>query len=172
MHAHRTSRSFVRRNVRAGAALLATTASAAILGGCVERELVAESEPSGALVSMNDQEAGRTPVGRDFQWYGTYDVVVRQEGYETLRTRTPVIAPPWLWMPFDFLAEILPITIRDVHRVRYELKPTTEETVDPQRVLGRGQALRERLESGERPAEKVPATSATTGDKATTRGTK
>src|SRR4051812_4161464 len=68
-----------------------------LAGGCVERELVVESAPDGALVYMNDQEVGRTPIRRDFQWYGTYDVVVRKEGYETLRAQTPVIAPPWLW---------------------------------------------------------------------------
>ena len=147
------------RSVRwVAVALLATVA-----GGCVERELVAESEPSGALVSMNDQEAGRTPLGRDFQWYGTYDVTVRQEGYETLRTRTPVIAPPWLWVPFDFVAEILPVTIRDVHRKRYTLTPLTEETADPQQVVGRARELQGRLEFGDRGEVKTPSTTPTTG---------
>ena len=51
-----------------------------LAGGCVERELVVESDPDGALVYMNDQELGRTPIRRDFQWYGTYDVVVVAPG--------------------------------------------------------------------------------------------
>lgn len=147
-----------RVTIPAGAtrAAVAAVLLAAAGGGCVERELVAESEPAGALVSMNDQEAGRTPLARDFQWYGTYDVTVRHDGYETLRTRTPVIAPPWLWAPFDFLAEVLPVTIRDVHRSRYVLQPTTNETVDTRLMVGRARELRGRLESGERPADSTP----------------
>jgi hypothetical protein len=73
-----------------------------------------------------------------------------------------VIAPPWLWVPFDFLAEILPITIRDVHTVRYELTPTTDETVDPGRVVERARELRGRLESGERTTIKATTNKAST----------
>src|SRR5688500_18580755 len=55
-------------------------------GGCVVREMVIDSEPRGALVYLNDQEIGRTPLTKEFTWYGTYDAVVRLEGYETLKT--------------------------------------------------------------------------------------
>ena len=130
--------------------------------GCVERELVVESNPDGALVYMNDQEIGRTPIRRDFQWYGTYDVVVRKDGYETLRTRTPVIAPPWLWMPFDLICQILPFRITDTQRVKYELKPASEAATDPARMIRRGRELQGKLESGEatvfKPLTTQPAT--------------
>jgi hypothetical protein len=81
MHVIRTSRRFAGGCLLGAAGALLMTSA-----GCVERELVAESEPSGALVSLNDLEVGRTPLGREFQWYGTYDATVRQDGYETLRT--------------------------------------------------------------------------------------
>lgn len=118
------------------------------LAGCVERELIATSEPPGALVSLNNEEISRTPLGREFQWYGYYDASVRLEGYETLKTVTPVVAPPWLWFPLDFLAEIVPITIRDVHRVHYVLEPTTYEQVAPDALIDRARSLQGRLESG------------------------
>ena len=55
----------------------------AAVTGCnrVERNLQVTSNPPGALVYLNGQEAGRTPMNKSFVWYGTYDVQVRKEGY-------------------------------------------------------------------------------------------
>src|SRR5258706_4588430 len=96
------------------------------LGGCVEHQMVVDTEPQGALVYANGQEIGRTPIRREFNWYGTYDVVVRKEGYETLRLKQPVIAPWWQWVPFDFFAEILPWRTTDTQKFRYTMQPTTQ----------------------------------------------
>ena len=64
----------------------------AILGsGCVQRSLTVRSNPSGAMVSLNDVEVGRTPVTHSFQWYGYYDVEVRLSGYSSVKTVSPVI---------------------------------------------------------------------------------
>ena len=143
-----------RRLLFAVVVLVALTAG---LGGCVERELQVNSEPQGALVYLNDQEVGRTPLRQDFTWYGTYDVAVRKEGYQTLKTESPVIAPWWQWIPFDFVADILPFRLKDSHALHYTLKPTTETAVDPDRLVQRGQAMRDQLESGEKPL-KTPKT--------------
>ena len=126
-------------------------------GGCVERELQVNSDPQGALVYLNEQEVGRTPLRQDFTWYGTYDVAVRKEGYETLKTTSPVIAPWWQWIPFDFVADVLPFRLKDSHALRYTLKPTTQTAVDPDRLVQRGQSMRDQLESGEKPL-KTPKT--------------
>src|SRR5688500_11229913 len=109
--------------------LLASLPAASALGitGCVERELVATSEQPGALVLLNNDEISRTPLAREFQWYGYYDATVQAEGHETLKTVTSVVAPPWLWFPLDLVMEVIPLTIRDVHRVHYVLKPTSEQ---------------------------------------------
>ena len=93
---------------------------------------------------------------QDFTWYGTYDVAVRKEGYETLKTESPVIAPWWQWVPFDFVADVLPFRLKDSHALSYKLKPTPETAVDPDRLVQRGQAMRDQLESGEKPAENSP----------------
>ncbi|MCC5829414.1 MAG: PEGA domain-containing protein [Phycisphaeraceae bacterium] len=50
------------------------------LGGCVRRTITITSEPSGALVHLNDQEVGRTPLTIGFTHYGVYDVRLTHEG--------------------------------------------------------------------------------------------
>ncbi|HEY8747310.1 MAG TPA: PEGA domain-containing protein [Tepidisphaeraceae bacterium] len=109
------------------------------------------SNPPGALVTMNDQEVGRTPFNKTFTWYGTFEVQVRKEGYETLKVDTPVIAPWWQWLPFDLLAEVVPLRLEDHHEVAYSLKPVSDVQADPEAIVQRGQALRERLESSQLP---------------------
>src|SRR5271165_6136597 len=89
--------------------------------GCVERTLSVQTEPSGALVRLNDSELGRTPVQRDFTWYGTYDVVIRKDGYETLKTKAEVIAPWYEWVPFDLISAVVPFNIKDERVLKYKL---------------------------------------------------
>jgi hypothetical protein len=129
-----------------------------VLGGCVERTLTIRSDPPNALVYMNDQEVGRTPLSRRFIWYGYYDVQVRKDGYQTLNATTPVIAPWWQWIPFDFVAELLPLRLEDTHAVSYKLQPLSHVQVDPQAMVERGQKLGERLETGRPPAPKKKST--------------
>jgi hypothetical protein len=120
-------------------------------GGCVERILSVQSNPSGALVYLNGQEMGRTPVQRDFTWYGTYDVVVRREGYETIKKSEPVIAPIYEWVPFDLVAELLPIPITNRHTLRYDLKPMPPATEASPGLMGRADQLKGELESSHFP---------------------
>jgi hypothetical protein len=121
----------------------------AVGAGCVERTIDVTSNPPGALVTMNDQEIGRTPLSKTFTWYGTFDVQVRKEGYQTLKTETPVIAPIWEWFPFDLLIELLPVRLEDHHDIAYTLTPFSDEQSDPEAMVQRGQALRERLEGSQ-----------------------
>jgi hypothetical protein len=121
------------------------------LGGCVERTLTITSTPPGALVTLNDMEIGRTPLSKQFTWYGTFDVQVRKEGYQTLSTATPVIAPWWQWLGFDLVAELIPLPLKDEHQVSYTLQPQSLSQVDQEAIVHRGQQLRERLESSQLP---------------------
>src|SRR5258705_14001278 len=94
---------------------LLPTAYCLLFAGCVEQTMDIQSDPPGALVYLNNQELGRTPLTRDFKWYGDYDVQVRLEGYETLKTHEKVIAPAWNWVPFDLFAQLIPANFKD-HR--------------------------------------------------------
>ena len=54
--------------------------------GCVERKLTINTEPQGALVILNYEEIGTSPVTVSFSWYGDYRVRISKQGYETLNT--------------------------------------------------------------------------------------
>lgn len=118
------------------------------MAGCgVERTMLVESDPPGAIVYVNDQEFGRTPLRRDFIWYGNYDVVVRAEGYETLKTNAWVVAPWWQWPPFDLFAEVLPFRPKDQRSLKFSLEPASTQPVDPDQILARAAEMEGMLES-------------------------
>jgi len=130
-------------------------------GGCVEQLLSIDSGPSEAVVTLNDQEIGRTPVTTNFKWYGYYDVSVRKDGYQTLKAKSPVIAPWWQWVPFDLFAQLLPLRLTDQQFLHYMLKPITARLNDPNRLLRQGERLRGELETGANEPRTRPARSAT-----------
>jgi len=127
--------------------------------GCLHRTIEVTSDPPGALVILKDQEAGRTPFKTEFKWYGVYDIELSKDGYEPIKTTAPIIAPWWQWVPFDLFTEMLPI--EDRHELNYTMvAPTTRQT-DPELLLRRGEDLRGKLQSSERPTTQ-PTTQPTT----------
>jgi hypothetical protein len=120
-----------------------------LAGGCVQRTMTINSDPPGAVVVMNDQELGRTPLTKGFTWYGTYDVQVRLEGYQTLSKKERVIAPLWQWPPFDLAAEFWPGHLKDERHFFYSLKPVSTTQVSAQTMLARSAELQSKLESSQ-----------------------
>ena len=116
--------------------------------GCVgvRRELTVQSEPAGALVYINDEEVGRTPLTHEFIYYGTMDVKLRKDGYETLADTPKVWSPWWQIPPIDLVAEALSLT--DRHQLSYELTPKVQGA-PPEELVRRGEELRTRLQSSE-----------------------
>ena len=96
------------------------------LAGCIHRSLTIKTDPPGAMVYVNDQLKGDSPVTYDFEWYGWYRLTLRKDGYERLDDRKLVRAPVWFWIPFDLPMELLPFPIRDDRTWSYTLTPTTE----------------------------------------------
>jgi hypothetical protein len=116
------------------------------LGGCgVQRELVLTSNPKNALVYLNGEEIGRTPVEYEFLWFGKYDVMVRKEGYITAKTTTNVKPPWWQWVPFDFFAELMPFHLRDKQIFTYSLLPASTQPADAELMLENAAEYREKL---------------------------
>src|SRR4051794_35452048 len=99
-----------------------------LAGGCVQRTLTVRSDPPGALGYFNDVEYGRTPVTRPITWYGTYQVEIRKDGYQSVKTSAKVWAPWWQWVPFDLFTEVLPVT--DHHELMYTLREPSEGQTD------------------------------------------
>ena len=108
------------------------------------------SEPAGALVYLNDQEVGRTPVSVPFTWYGDYDVILRKEGYRTLKTHARVDAPWYELPPIDFISEVLvPWEIHDHHELPlYRLEPLKPPS--PAELIQRAREFREQARKAER----------------------
>ncbi|HUT45814.1 MAG TPA: PEGA domain-containing protein [Sedimentisphaerales bacterium] len=94
------------------------------LAGCVERELTINTKPQGAVVALNDEEIGESPVTVNFNWYGDYYVRISKEGYETLNTHRDLKGPWYDHFLFDFFAQIVnPNRIVDSYEWTFEISP-------------------------------------------------
>jgi hypothetical protein len=122
--------------------------------GCIERILTIQTDPPGALVELNAQEMGRTPVSRDFTWYGTYDITIRLENYRTLKTVAKVWAPIYEWIPLDLITELLPFPFKDHHTLNYTLDPEPPASQPSPGILQRAQQLKGQMETTHYPGEK------------------
>ena len=128
------------------ARLLALAALAALsLAGCVERELTINTEPQGALVTLNDEQIGVSPVTVPFNWYGNYGVRISKDGYETIDTARKLKAPLHDHAPLDFFAQILyPGRIVDSYEWTFELEPRQYPTRE--QVLENAETLRSQFD--------------------------
>lgn len=126
--------------IRSVVVFAAVCMTAVALAGCVERQLTINTEPQGAMIVLNDQEIGISPVTVPFNWYGDYWVRVSKDGYETLNTHRELEAPLHDYLPFDFFAQILyPGHLVDAYEWTFELAPkeypTREELIEHARSL-------------------------------------
>ena len=125
--------------------LAAVCVIAVALAGCVERRLTINTEPQGAIVVLNDQQIGESPVTVPFNWYGDYWVRVSKDGYETLNTHRELEAPLHDYLPFDLFVQILyPGHIVDTYEWTFELEPQTYPT--PEELIEHARSLRAELE--------------------------
>jgi len=104
------------------AVILVALIAALLLAGCVERHLTINTEPQGAMVFLNDEEIGESPVTVSFEWYGDYNVRISKEGFETLKTHRKLKAPWYDEFPFDFFAMLNPKRTVDSYQWSFELE--------------------------------------------------
>ena len=81
--------------------------SVILVAGCVERRLTIITEPSDAVVWLNDEEIGASPVTVGFNWYGDYKVRIEKEGYQIPNTHRDLPRPAEDHFPLDFFTEVL-----------------------------------------------------------------
>jgi len=114
------------------------------LSGCLERQLTINTDPSAALVELNDEEIGISPVTVNFNWYGDYNVRISKDGYETLKTHRLLKAPWYDHFPFDFFAQILSSKTQvDKYEWQFTLEPKKE--VNPDQLIKDALKLKEQL---------------------------
>jgi hypothetical protein len=122
---------------------IASLAAALILSGCVERNLTINTKPEGATVILNDEEIGNSPVTVSFEWYGDYNVAIRKEGYETLKTHRKLKAPWYDGFPFDFLTLLNPERTVDEYEWTFELEPKKE--ISRKELIRQAEELKKQL---------------------------
>ncbi len=115
--------------------------------GCVSRRLMMQSDPPGALVLVDGEEVGFTPVSVDFTYYGKRQVTLIKDGYETL-SLLQTVPPPWYQYPVvEFFSDnLLPTRVTDRQRFNYRLQPRVVSS--SQDLLQRGEGLRNEAQIG------------------------
>ncbi len=128
--------------IGAMAALGPTSAEAA-----VRRRLTIRSNPEGALVYVDDQQIGATPVSVSFTYYGTRKIQLIKDGFKTVTLRQ-TFSPPWYQIPpLDFFSENLyGGELRDEHVVDVQLEPETIPSTNE--LWQRAEALRSSARAG------------------------
>src|SRR5688572_9422551 len=123
-----------------------------LMPGCVRRTVTIKTAPKGAMVTLNDEKIGTSPVSVDFTWYGDYDVIIQHEGYESLQTHHKIDAPWYQVPPIDFVAEVLvPFEIHDQREASFTLEPA--KTVARDKLIEDAKQIRDRtlFEAGDEP---------------------
>ncbi len=107
-----------------------------------------QSNPPGAMVLMEGKEIGLTPTGVDFTYYGTRELTLIKDGYETKTQLVPVRAPWYQWPVIEFFSDnFLPGRVTDRRSVQFEMEP--KRMVPNQELLNRGQSLRNEAQIGQ-----------------------
>lgn len=116
----------------------------ACLSGCVHRRMTIRTNPPGAVVYVDGYKIGTTPVSTNFIHYGTRNIRIAKDGYETMQVEQPIPAPWYQIPPIDFVAETLvPKEIRDHRTLNYQLVP--QRVVPPDELRARAEDLRARV---------------------------
>jgi hypothetical protein len=115
-----------------------------LLTGCVERRLTINTQPQGALVVLNDEEIGTSPVTTSFEWYGDYWVRISKDGYETLDTHRNLKGPWYDQFPFDFFAMLNSKRTVDSYEWTFELAPKKQPTSDE--LIQKAEELKRQLD--------------------------
>ncbi len=123
--------------------LLAVWAAVLCTTGCVHRRMTIESVPGRALVVVDGEEIGFTPASVDFTYYGTREIKLIKDGFETMTVQQPVPAPWYQIPPFDFFSDNFAFgQIKDQHRFVYQMQPSVTGQAETQGLIDRAQSLR------------------------------
>ncbi len=108
--------------------LLPAAVLMAACAGCVRKTFAVRTDPPGAVVYVDGEEIGRSPI-HNVPWFfdGTREITVAKAGYLTERRIVKMRASWFSWFPLDIISElIVPWDIHDRRYYYFALKP-----VDP-----------------------------------------
>jgi hypothetical protein len=119
------------------------TCALLVVTGCVDRQIIVESNVPNAQVYINDAFVGPAPAYSTFEYYGRFKMTVVYPGYETIEKQVHIVAPWYSYPPIDFFAEaVWPFHIHDTRRYCFDLRETSKTRVDE--LINNAEALRQR----------------------------
>ncbi len=137
----------LRHSTCRGVILLLTVLAMLSGPGCVHRKILVRSNPEGALVTIDQQPIGHTPVAVPFTYYGTREIRVEKDGYETEKCLHRFPAPWYQIPPLDLLTDnFWPQKINDDRVVDVQLSPASLD--DENQLLDRAGQLRGNVNRG------------------------
>ena len=105
------------------------------------------SNPPGGVVYVDQRRIGVTPVSTSFTYYGTRNIQVVKDGYETINEEHRFTTPWYQYPVVDFFAENLwPMETRDERILDISLPPM--QSAAPTQVMARGDQLRNEAQRG------------------------
>ena len=128
------------------------------LTGCVTRSITVKTNPTNALVYIDDKLIGESPVTIPFTYYGTRKVMIEKRNedggltHERTTDFAKIKAPAYEVFPLDFFSEVLwPGKLKDEHVLNYNLTELEPLSIKEQqkRVLNNAEELRQRVNAPE-----------------------
>jgi len=115
--------------------------------GCVRRKLTIRSQPEGALVYVDQQEVGQTPLSVPFTYYGTREIILEKDGYQTVKEKHRIRLPWYQIPPLDFISEnLISKEIHDERVLDFQLQP--QVPTDETQLQQRAEQLRQNVSQG------------------------
>lgn len=115
--------------------------------GCVQRRFTVRTNPPGAVLYVDNQEIGITPVATGYTYYGTREIRLEKDGFEPV-VKLHRFSAPWYQYPgLDFISEnLVPWEIRDERELDFEMVPL--RIVPPEELRARAEQLRTNAQAG------------------------
>ncbi len=127
-----------------------------LFAGCVTRTIAISTNPSNALVYVDNELVGESPVEIPFTYYGTRKITIEKKDddgrliCERKIVFEKIKAPVYEVFPLDFFSEIVwPFDIQDSHTLNYDLVEVTPLSRKEQQknVIENAEELRQRVNS-------------------------
>jgi hypothetical protein len=125
-----------------------------LFAGCVTRTITIKTNPSNALVYVDNELVGESPVTVPFTYYGTRKITIEKKDADgRLMCERKIVfekikTPVYEMFPLDFFSEIIwPLDIQDNHVFNYdlvELKPLSRKE-QQKTVIENAEELRQRV---------------------------
>jgi hypothetical protein len=115
--------------------------------GCLRKRMTVRTNPPGAMVYVDRQYIGLSPVSTNYVYYGTRNFEVVRDGYRTEKFLRR-FNPPWYAIPpLDFVTETLwPFEKRDERIIDVQMSP--DPVVPNEALIESGEQLRFQASQG------------------------